>query len=131
VQTGLRDVEARESQTVASQPVDVRRLNVGRPVAAEVAVALVIGKDEDDVRPGGLGRRSGRPTAAITRTRVGGATLAGPFTTESGQLGKAVTLRFANRRRGATTFNRALLDGAGQDRFQTFQAFDAALDVWP
>jgi len=41
---------SRESQTVASQPVDVRRLNVGRPVAAEVAVALVIGKDEDDVR---------------------------------------------------------------------------------
>ena len=44
-----RDVEVREANALISQPVEVRRLQHGVAVTREVAVALVIGDEEDDV----------------------------------------------------------------------------------
>ena len=44
-----------EPQAFLREPVDVRRLDRGRAVAAEVAVAEVVGVDQDDVRRRGLG----------------------------------------------------------------------------
>ena len=40
-----------EAAALAREPVEVRRLRVLRAVAAEVAVADVVGEDEDDIRP--------------------------------------------------------------------------------
>ena len=40
----------------SGQPVDVRRLDLRRAVAAEIAVAEVVGEDDDDVRPPCRGR---------------------------------------------------------------------------
>ena len=51
-----RGVETREPNPLGREAVDVRRLNGGRTVAAEIAVALVVGEDDDDV---GLGRCGG------------------------------------------------------------------------
>ena len=44
-------VEVGETHSLADEPVDVRRAEVGAAVAREVAVAHVVGHDEDDVGP--------------------------------------------------------------------------------
>ncbi len=49
-----------ELRRLRSKAVDVRRLDYGIAGAGEVAVALVIGQDEHDVRPGVFRRRRGR-----------------------------------------------------------------------
>src|SRR5207248_2068149 len=49
--TDRADVEALEGSPVAGQGIDVRRVEVGVAVGAEVAPALVVGEDDDDVRP--------------------------------------------------------------------------------
>ena len=43
-------IEAREQGSLFGQRVDVRCLHLGGPVAAQVVVALVVDKDEDDIR---------------------------------------------------------------------------------
>jgi hypothetical protein len=55
-------VKVREPHALAREAVDVGRADIGRSIAAEVAVAGVVGHDEDDVRPhgGGAGGRSCR-----------------------------------------------------------------------
>ena len=55
---GLRDVEIGEFHPVARQAVEVRRRETLRPEDPDVAVPLVIGEDDDDVR-GTLGRGGG------------------------------------------------------------------------
>src|SRR5262249_33779156 len=57
---GLRDVEVGEAHAVASHLVENRRAEVLRSVAAQVAVALVVSEDEDDVRKPGRLRVGGR-----------------------------------------------------------------------
>ena len=47
-----RDVEARQLDALPRQLVEVRRLNVRIAVKAEVAPALVVGHDQQDVGPG-------------------------------------------------------------------------------
>ena len=56
-----RGVRVGEPQALPRQPVDVRRADPRRPVAADVAVAQVVGIDEDDIRRiGGSRRTSGQ-----------------------------------------------------------------------
>lgn len=43
-------VRIRESHTLARELVDARRLDLRRPVATEVAIAEIVGDDEEDVR---------------------------------------------------------------------------------
>jgi hypothetical protein len=50
----------REAQALAREAIDVRRLEPGRSVCGDVAVAEVVGVDQDDVRAVlGGGARSG------------------------------------------------------------------------
>ena len=51
---GRSGVTVGEPQSLLRQPVDVRRLDPRRPVAADVAIAEVVGINQDDV--GSLGR---------------------------------------------------------------------------
>ena len=44
-------VELREADPLGRQPIEVRRLDDPLPVRTEIAVAEVVGQDEDDVRP--------------------------------------------------------------------------------
>ncbi len=55
-------VEVGEAQALGGQPVEVRRANELLAVGADVAVAEVVGEDEDDVRPrrGSREHRRGR-----------------------------------------------------------------------
>ena len=53
-----RRVRVGEPQALPRQPVDVRRADPRRPVTPDVAVAQVVGIDEDDVRPLGGGRQA-------------------------------------------------------------------------
>ena len=52
-----RDVEAGEPRPLSREPVDVRRLDVLRAVSTQIAVAKIIGHDEDDVGLGSFGGR--------------------------------------------------------------------------
>ncbi len=47
---GLGDVKAGEPEALGGHAVDMRGVDVGRSVAPEVAVAQVVGQDDDDVR---------------------------------------------------------------------------------
>ena len=56
---GRADMEVHEPHTIGVQPIEVRRPEDGVAVGREVAVALVVGEDEEDVgsaRRGGGGR---------------------------------------------------------------------------
>ena len=45
-----RSVKAREANSLGRQLVDIGSFDVGRTIAAQVAVALIICEDDDDVR---------------------------------------------------------------------------------
>ena len=62
-------VEAREPHALVRHAVDARRLEVGGPEHPEVAVALVVGEHEDEVRPG---RRLLRCRRRGVRAEAGG-----------------------------------------------------------
>ena len=65
-------VEVGQLHAVSRQAVDVRRLDVLRPVAADVGVADVVGDDEHHVRPRSGGRRLRRERRDPERCRNGG-----------------------------------------------------------
>src|SRR5262245_16952871 len=57
---GAAGVKLRELHPRGGQLVDVRRLDLVLAIAAEVAIAQIVGKDEDDVRLAFLARRARR-----------------------------------------------------------------------
>ena len=65
-------IEVGELHPVLCQAVDVRRLDVLRPVAADVGLADVVGDDEHDVGPRRGGRRLGGERCDPKRCRKGG-----------------------------------------------------------
>ena len=58
----LRDVEAGEARSLGRQAIEIRRLECLCAKAADVAVALIVGEDEDDVG----GRGAACPTVTPT-----------------------------------------------------------------
>jgi hypothetical protein len=54
-----RDIEPRELDALPRKRVEIRRLQVGIPVAGEIAVALVIAHDEQDIGTARSGKRAG------------------------------------------------------------------------
>ena len=60
---GRADVEVGEANAFVMQPVEVGRLEDRVAVAGQIAVALVVGEDEDDVRAA-ADERFGRETEA-------------------------------------------------------------------
>ena len=67
-------MEVFEANTLVMKPVHVRRFEQGMPVPPDVAVALVIGQNEDDVRRAflfGAGQDSGAGGEQRKLTKAG------------------------------------------------------------
>ena len=65
-----RRVEIGEPHPLGRHAIQVRRADAGMPVAAQIAVAQVVGQDENDVRMFGIGR-SGLPAEDADYRRDG------------------------------------------------------------
>ena len=66
---GAAGIEIRETHPFGGEAVEIRRLDLRLAVAAEVAVAEVVGEDEHDARPAWRGRVGVRGVVGARRLR--------------------------------------------------------------